>query len=254
MAAKKYVPLLVLLGILVVALVPPLPALAATILYPDLRIKHVDTFELDTTTMPGHRLLRFTSIMVNVGAGAFEVRGYRLTTGSNFLVYQREYDTAGGHRDVLTPAHMVYDVGDGHTHWHLKNLQKSTLVALGSTQQSRTGAKIGFCFFDNAPYNLSLPGAPPQAVYNQPPACSPNDPNALAVLMGLSIGWEDIYSFDIAQQWIDITGLPNGAYRLTVTADHNHHFAETDNTNNFTWVDIWIGNNGVTILLQGPGA
>ena len=48
----------------------------------------------------------------------------------------------------------------------------------------------------------------------------------------------DIYPAGIAFQWIDITGLKSGRYRLRATADPANWFAETNNTNNSAWVDL----------------
>ena len=45
-------------------------------------------------------------------------------------------------------------------------------------------------------------------------------------MMGLSVGWGDQYSASTNFQWIDITGLPNGRYRLTATADPSHLVSE----------------------------
>ena len=38
-------------------------------LLPDLGMARLSTIKLDTTTMPGHRLLRYTATMVDVGQG-----------------------------------------------------------------------------------------------------------------------------------------------------------------------------------------
>jgi hypothetical protein len=50
---------------------------------------------IDTTTLPGHRLLRFITIIVNIGAGPFETIGSRPDAGtSQMSVAQRIYNTA----------------------------------------------------------------------------------------------------------------------------------------------------------------
>ena len=41
----------------------------------------------------------------------------------------------------------------------------------------------------------------------------------------------------LPDQNIDITGLDPGTYRLRVTADDGSWFAESNEENNFTWVD-----------------
>jgi hypothetical protein len=76
----------------------------------------------------------------------------------------------------------------------------------------------------------------------------------LRVTTGLSVGWGDTYPAGIASQWIDITGLKSGRYRLRATADPASWFAETHNTNNSTWVNIRLTNSGVSVLAYGPAA
>ena len=65
------------------------PAAGAQVVLPDLRMAKLTTIRLDTTTMPGHRLLRYTATMVNVGPGALEVHGSRASTTSGMAVVQR---------------------------------------------------------------------------------------------------------------------------------------------------------------------
>jgi len=72
--------------------------------------------------------------------------------------------------------------------------------------------------------------------------------------MGLSRGWGDRYRAGIVDQYIDITGLTSGRYKLQATADAPDWFSETNNTNNFTWVDIRISGDSVSVRRYGPAA
>jgi hypothetical protein len=62
--------------------------------------------------------------------------------------------------------------------------------------------------------------------------------------MGLSVAWRDVYSASLPNQYIDITELPAGRYRLWAEADpvgtdrSTGWFVESDETNNVTWVDF----------------
>ena len=69
---------------------------------------------------------------------------------------------------------------------------------------------------------------------------------------GLSVGWGDIYHRSLPGQYIDITGLPNGLYRLSATADQADFFLESNDANNSTWVDLRIRDRGVTVLRRAP--
>jgi Lysyl oxidase len=214
---------------------------------PDLRMARLRHFQVESLAN-GTKRLRFSTVIVNVGVGPFETRGQRTDLGTQTMsTDQVIYNDVGLFRTVATSATMVYG-GDGHNHWHVKNLQQYVLTSADGSRR-RTGAKTGFCFYDNFKHNLSLPGAPQSPVYT---GCGTQ--SSLTVNMGLSVGWGDIYYYNLAGQYVDITGLPLGRYRLTVTADQANWFLETDNTNNFTWVDLELTSSGVTVIQYGPSA
>lgn len=187
-----------------------------------------------------HRVLRFTSEVVNVGAAAFEVRGSRATTADQMTGQQYVGGApAGG------PVEFVY-AGDGHNHWHVKKLANYVLRSTDG-KRSKTGDKVGFCFWDGAQYRNPAP-----AFYG-PSGCGTT--STLELTMGLSPGWGDIYPSSIAYQWVDITGMSRGNYRLTVTADALGQFTEANEANNSTWIDVKIGRGTkVSVLAVGPGA
>jgi hypothetical protein len=216
---------------------------------PDLGMGPVGTFSIDTKTMPGHTLLRFTGVIANAGAGAFEVYGSRPSTSdTEMTVQQHIYQTTGGYRSVPTTAVMFY-AGDGHNHWHVKNLEGAQLTDVSGNRVGGPYAKTGFCFSDNAIYNSSIPGTPSTAVYS---GCANNQPDALSVTAGLSVGWGDWYPTTVAFQWIDITGVPHGNYRFWAFADPNGYFLETNKDNNYTWTDVRYDNKGVKPTAYGP--
>lgn len=219
------------------------PAGAASDVLPDLRMARLQDLQIQSTS-DGRKLLRFDSIVVNVGDGAFEVRGSRPDTTSSMMVRQRIYDDAGGYRMRSTTAKM-YFAGDGHTHWHLRDLQDYVLRRLDNGVKVGTGAKHGFCFWDNYRFGST------RAAYYR--GCGSNR-DALEVRMGLSRGWGDIYQSSLPDQYIDITGLTSGRYKLRATADADNWFSETNNTNNFTWVNIQISGDSVSVLRYGPAA
>jgi hypothetical protein len=205
--------------------------------------------QLDLTSSPGRRLLRFTTVIVNVGVGAFELTGQRPdSTTSTMTVTQRIYNASGGFRDLATSASMSY-AGDGHNHWHVRDLESYTLYRKSDGAKVGTGAKHGFCFSDNVAYRLTLPGAPASARYA---GCG--TATSLSVTVGLSVGWGDRYGNNLVDQYIDVTGLKAGRYRLNATADASHRFTELGTTNNFTWVDLKITSTSATPYAYGPSA
>jgi hypothetical protein len=216
---------------------------------PDLGMARLADLRVDKTS-DGRQLLRYSTVIVNNGAGPFELLGQRASTAdSQMSVQQRIYDAAGGSRLVPTSATM-YFAGDGHTHWHVRDLETEELIRLDNGVKVGTSAKHGFCFFDNTQHALSLPGAPQSPVYT---GCG--TASSLAVTMGLSIGWGDTYYWSLPDQYIDITGLGSGRYRLQVTADAANWFVESNDSNNTTWVDLQLkGNSRPRVIGYGPAA
>jgi hypothetical protein len=217
---------------------------------PDLGMYKLSDFRIDKAQH--RRLLRYTTIIVNVGLGQFQAEGSRASTAEpEMSVQQRIFDDGGGSRLRPTTARM-YWAGDGHNHWHVRDLETSTLDRVDGGGTVGAAAKHGFCFFDNIKFNLLLPGAPYSAVYT---GCG-TDPNVLNQTMGLSIGWGDAYYYYLVDQWVDITGLAPGRYRLTTTADQQNWFEESDESNNFTWTELQIfkGNRAPRVTAQGPFA
>jgi hypothetical protein len=231
------------------------PAGAATDKLPDLGMAKISDVQIQTQN--NKRLLRFTTRIVNIGAGAFELHGSRSSTADpTMTVTQRIFNDAGGYRDATTSAEMYYS-GDGHAHWHARNLAQYTLTRPSDPLFERTGSKQGFCFYDNVKWFVTdasgkpPAGVPARAVYT---GCANNQPAALNVKAGLSRGWGDRYGAKLVGQYIDITGVPDGSYTLTTTADEGNWFEEVSETNNSTSADLRIQGNQVSVTAYGPSA
>lgn len=225
---------------------------------PDLAMSRLRDFSIDTTSIPGKRLLRFASVIVNIGDGPFYITGSRADTGTTDMtnVKQHIFDDGAGRDENIPDASFFYS-GDGHNHWHVRDLEKFALRNVNDNPNDpdiRVGVKLGFCFYDNFKYDLTLLGAPQSAVYTSAGgACSYNQAGALSTQMGLSIGWGDKYPSTLVNQIIDITDLPNGKYKLKGIADPKNWFWEKNENNNFHWTDLNINsNNTVTVAKKCP--
>jgi lysyl oxidase len=200
----------------------------------------------------GRRVLRFTSIVVNVGHGPFQVTGYDPKDGEAgrqdiLAVRQQILEADGTFSNHPTTATMFWS-GDGHNHWHVTDIQVAQLQSLEGMPLDGIYRKTGFCFFDSYRYTSTKP-----AFYtNARSVCQARQTGR--VRMGVSVKWGDIYPSTIAFQWVDITGVPDGTYRLKVFADAARDespggtFIESDDTNNVGWVKIRIEGADVTIL------
>lgn len=238
-AARRLRRLGVALGIAFAAL-PVTSALAAG--PPNLRMAKLRDIQIQKQSN-GAVWLRYTTIMVNVGAGPFEVTGTNLQ--GTPTVTQNIYNADGSVSHIHTSATMFY-AGDGHNHWHVRDMETGQLS--GNGQKPRALMKTGYCFSDDYRFNLSLPGAPPYTVYT---SCGANDPTASTVTMGLSVGWGDVYSWSIAFQDIDITNLPDGHYTLTGCANSNLGVVESNYTDNCATQDLQLKGHGTSVKLVG---
>lgn len=217
---------------------------------PDLGMARVTDIRLNKTS-DGRSLLRFSTTIVNVGAGPFELLGTWNAGTQSWTVSQQIADTSGARRSIATNAVLVFG-GDGHNHWHVKELMATDLIRLDNGSKVGTSAKLGFCFWDNIDYRRTLPGYPKSPVYD---ASGCGTATSTEVTMGLSVGWGDRYSYFLPDQYIDITNLSPGRYRLNVVADANGLFVESNEANNGTWVDLLIKSTGAPKVLQyGPEA
>ena len=228
---------------LLVLVATPVSAGASNDLVPDLRMRLLDDFHITqgVGSQPDF-MLRFDTIIVNVGRGPFIVRGHRpcsdLGDCPDMTVRQRIRHAGGGSHAVLMPSVMNY-AGDGHDHWHVMQMEQYELIPIGATagKEPRRGAKVGYCFFDNVEHRLELPGAP-QSPHFGGFGCG--DETSTDVRMGLSVGWGDIYPWNFGYQWIDITDLSDGTYRVCATASPDATFVERNTQNNAAWQDITI--------------
>jgi hypothetical protein len=224
---------------------PPAGAVSETL--PDLGMAQPQDLSIEKTS-DGRRLLRFSSVVVNVGPGKFEAYGTRPDTDSlEMAVHQIIYNGEDYVRDVSTSARMFF-AGDGHLHWHVRDLEDFELVRLDNGSKLDTQAKHGFCFYDNYKVNWkTVPGAPAA-----PFSTHCGGPSDLEVTMGLSPGWGDIYHYSLPDQYMDITGQRPGRYQLKAIADENKWFLEENEQNNSSWVEIQLTQHSVRVVASGP--
>lgn len=203
-------------------------------------------------------VLRFSSVLVNVGDGDFILRGERNQLDPEaWLVQQEVNHSEAGALLVDVPAIMQWG-GDGHEHWHVARVASYSFVPLDEDgnpeefEESLIDSKIGFCFFDSDK-ELGLPG-PEDPVWHHE-TCGHQDD--LQFRMGLSPGWGDTYIWSLPGQSFDIRDIPDGRYRLWATADHRGWFTEETTSNNTTWIDLELdtlpeGFRSAEILDTGP--
>jgi probable HAF family extracellular repeat protein len=225
-----------------------------TPLYPDLigladqSSGYLYGWTIDTTTQPGHTLLRLTSTEANAGDGPLELHGGATdpTTGTQ-EVWQWIYNTDGTHTEHLA-GHFVWH--PTHGHFHFDNIAAYRLRAVnpdGSVGAIlATGGKTSFCLIDIDHFSGRtytdptgthtypvIPNSPANGVYE---SCG-------NVMQGISVGWADVYGSGLDGQFIDVTGIANGTYYLEDELDPDQHLLMANTHSHIT--DILINLTGV---------
>ena len=192
--------------------------------------------QLNVTTgqVDGRWHIFFSTIIVNVGKSDFLLRALR--EGNGWRVEQGIPYSESGAAIVPTKAVLAWG-GDGHDHWHVARVATVRLVPLGADGKpekvaGRTDTKVGFCFYD---HTHELKRGHEKPVYSVH-SCGEEDDTLIGV--GLSVGWNDTYRQSLPGQSIDVSGLPDGRYRLWTDIDEQRWFREATRANNRTWIDL----------------
>jgi lysyl oxidase len=188
-------------------------------------IQALPAFEVSTRLHPVFRNpeLRFSVTTVNVGEGPLEFIGGETGRGKQ-NIYQRIYLSDGTSYDRRVGAYVWHPE---HNHIHVENYAEYTLQALNAPGNSkRTGQKTSFCVMDTDRIDTTI--GSDQAHYT---TCE-------NTVQGMSVGWGDTYHSQLAGQEIDLTGLPDGDYTLTVKADPLGRMTEITTTDNTSCIKL----------------
>ncbi len=197
-------------------------------LRPDL-VSEIADVQAATGVKTGRQFLYFTTTIANVGDGPLALHADRRNRFTSSWRVSQQFDERDGTRSEREiPGDLVWG-GHGHDHWHLKFGAAYRLEDADGVE--RTLQKAGYCFFDQV---ARTPAAGAQ-VFDKD-TCDGLDRTSLE--MGMSVGWSDPYQWTLPDQNLDVTGLPDGRYRLYATADPDGWIDETDEGNNVDWVDV----------------
>ena len=182
------------------------------------------------------RCLRFDQILGNVGAGPFEIRYDTTGLGTDQQLFQRVYRSDGSWFERSAGS---YEFHATHAHFHYRNLAVSELWAsdehghrLGD-EPVREGRKNGFCVQDVENIWFGRHGDAARAYYF-PQCLAPTDsgPSGPVLRQGMSVGWADVYNWFLADQYIEVSDVPDGYYLLTTIADADGLVLEANEHNN----------------------
>jgi Lysyl oxidase len=163
---------------------------------------------------------RFTATTANIGQGPLEVRN----TFPNLPqeVYQRIYDSEGGVTEHLIgsfPDAFQVDIRKQYLPDFSQYNLRTVLPGNGVGPIVSSHQKTSRAVIDSVEYNqeLSVPREYDDATLN---------------ILGISVGWADVYGTNLPGQWVEVTGLAAGQYWLEMVVDPFNRIQESDETNN----------------------
>jgi hypothetical protein len=211
----------------------------------------VDGCFLDERIRKGaQRCLRFDGIVANQGPGPLEL-AYTLESSRRMVVaQQRIFNSDGTYRDRFATRTEYHPT---HLHFHVQDFYVASLWR-SSAQGGRFGTpvahgdKSGFCPEDSAPINAANKDA--SSYYS----CFTEDERGVGPnqVVGISAGWKDIYGWQLPDQFVEITGVPDGFYVLEIELDPNNVFVEANETNNKMCVVLELKGFSATLLDPQP--
>jgi hypothetical protein len=161
------------------------------------------------------------------------------------------------------PPRVQFETADDHMHYHLKDAAEYTLWNEAGTAQVAVAQKTdaGFCLEDTQ--RIGGSGTPQRYSVSANGFCwqwdNPSAPSNLAgrdLVMGIGVGWRDVYHRDLTYQWVDISNVQPGRYRLASRVDPGNVIRESDEHNPYafmagTWtVDGYVA-KPVTVAQAG---
>src|SRR5262249_28745818 len=139
---------------------------------------------------------------------------------------------------AMPGAIMRYAGETGHHHWHLQPFNRYRLYDSTGTQQV-ADEKVGFCLGDrDLLRDRTYPGTPPKPVSRS--ECGRNQPGLTKVRQGLSVGYGDDYPPTVDFQFVEVTTLPAGRYRLVFTVNGQGLVHETSHRNDVSSLDLTL--------------
>ncbi|MFN3652063.1 MAG: lysyl oxidase family protein [Armatimonadota bacterium] len=208
------------------------PAAARKPLLPDLVPSAAHLAETYFSEEEGRTLLRFPTVILNLGDAPVEVVGRRKRRSDPMLAEQTLF-YRGGKRGAR--AMGEFEFHEEHYHWHLLAVAEYRLLAADETVVAG-GEKVSFCLMDTAPVDPPLPGARRKPHY----LTCPVNRSLKGFVTGISRGWSDVYPANLYGQWVDVTGLPPGDYTLEVRLDPEGRLLEKSTENNTARVPVTI--------------
>jgi Lysyl oxidase len=226
--------------------------------------------------------LRFDQVFANTGEGPMEMRFVvpHDPSSPSHNIFQRIFRSDGGFDERLAGE---WEFHPAHEHFHFLGFGLSKLWRADSSgnlldslpirtrrhefrgkhngspnEPIRTGRKVSFCLADTTIDSWLKKGDGPRTYFAPDclfPAFSDSDNDYL--IQGITQGWADTYDWYLPDQYIEVTGVPDGYYLLETTVDPDNSLLESDETNNCGSVLIRLSQMGTSspraeLIRNGP--
>lgn len=218
---------MVCLGISSAALSAPL--LPDLIPWADQELSYLYGGFVSNTHVLNRVVYRFTATTANIGPGPLELRN----TGPSVPqeIYQRIYDSEGGFTEQLLgtfPNAFQVDSRRQYLPDFSQYNLRTVLPGNGVGPIVSSHQKISRAVVDGAEYDPEI-SAPRHYT------------NASVNILGISVGWGDVYGTGQPGQWVEVTDLTPGQYWLEMIVDPLNRIVESDETNNTARILINLG-------------
>lgn len=215
------------------------------------------------------KCLRFTSGPINMGPGIYDMRFDMLPdliSGDAHLAPEEALS-----RIVIGPMDQAVHYSDGsiefvpagtysfhpvHGHFHDDYVLSFRLYSVSDDdgagmKQVGIGTKSGFCPADQLwgdwysfDQGYEVPGGDTAAGSCMSPASG---------VLGLSIGWGDVYRWQRPGMYVEFDGQGDGRYVVQSRVDEKNVILETDETDNVSYSYVEIKGETITLLERGWG-
>jgi len=215
------------------------------------------------------RCLRFTSGPINLGPGLYDMRFSLLDDAIAGTAYLNPQEALS--RTVVGPKLQAVHYSDGsvefvpagtysfhpiHFHFHDDYVLSFELYAVtdpehGGLQRAGVGSKSGFCPADQlfGDWTAFMQG------YETPGGDTPLDScfSPTNGVIGLSVGWGDVYRWQRPGMYVEFGGQPNGRYVVRSIVDAEDRALETNDGDNISYAYIEVQGDTIELLERGWG-
>jgi hypothetical protein len=186
------------------------------------------------------RCLRWSQGEYNLGDGPLELHNYPVQD-SGTEMWQRIY-RADGTVTQIPVGQARFSPNHGHVHYLGFTTVTLHRIAPGGSPGAEVGRgpDKGICLADvelaalegdrTSPLSYAVPGTCDSATHADPH--DPTFPGSPYLAMGISVGAADVYPWHIADQYLDVTNVPDGRYLLRVEINPSGILVEKTQTNN----------------------